>query len=134
LLLGLASGLGLVSLLCWAAAPAVGLLYVAAICAGVAGAGVDLGLQSVMISGIPSDDRAAVMAGWNSLTGIRGLAAPFVATGLVQAGVLSVTDALLACAVVTLVGVGMYVRAARATSASPIPALRRRLALVRASL
>jgi MFS family permease len=132
LLLGLASVLGLTSLLLWAVTPSVVLLYVAAISGGLAGAGIDLGLQSVMISGVPSEERGAVMAGWNALTGIRGVAAPFVATGLVQFGVLSVTGALLACAVVTAVGMAIYLRRVIPTMADGgLPALWRRVGLLR---
>jgi MFS family permease len=108
--LGVASAFGLVSLAAWAVAPQVAVLYVAAIAGGVAGAGIDLGLQSAMITGVPTEERGAVMAGWNALTGIRGAAAPFIATGLVQAGVLSVTGALVACAIVTAIGVALYSR------------------------
>ena len=42
-------------------------------------------------------DRAKVAAGLNALTGARGLIAPFLGTLLVQAGILSVTAALLLC-------------------------------------
>ncbi len=133
LLLGLASVLGLFSLLIWAVTPSVLLLYLAAISGGLAGAGIDLGLQSVMISGVPSEERGAVMAGWNALTGIRGVAAPFVATALVQFGWLSVTGALLACAVATAIGMVLYVRSVLPAAAQDrLPDLRRRLALLRA--
>lgn len=133
LLLGLASVLGLAALLCWALAPSIALLSLAAISGGIAGAGIDLGLQSVMINGVPSEERAAVMAGWNALTGLRGVAAPFIATGLVQLGVLSVTSALLACGLATGVGVALYLRTVVPTEVRlGLPALRRRLAALRA--
>lgn len=133
LLLGLASVLGLTSLIFWAITPSIVLLYVAAISGGLAGAGIDLGLQSVMISGVPSEERGAVMAGWNALTGVRGVAAPFVATGLVQLGVLSVTGALLGCAVATAIGVLLYLRTVVMNKDNTyLPAFRRRFAVLRA--
>lgn len=132
LLLGMASVLGLISLICWAVTPSVVLLYVAAISGGLAGAGIDLGLQSVMINGVPSEERGAVMAGWNALTGIRGVAAPFLATGLVQFGILSVTGALLACAAFTAIGMVLYLRSVvPAMQNARVPEIRRRLALLR---
>jgi MFS family permease len=108
--LGIASGFGLVSLAAWAVAPQVSVLYIAAIAGGIAAAGIDLGLQSAMITGVPSEERGAVMAGWNALTGLRGAAAPFIATGLVQLGMLSVTGALVTCGIVTAIGVLLYLR------------------------
>src|SRR5947207_15697464 len=63
-----------------------------------------------MITGVPTEERGAVMAGWNALTGIRGAAAPFIATGLVQLGVLSVTGALVVCAIITTIGAALYLR------------------------
>jgi MFS family permease len=110
IVLGVASAFGFVSLAAWAVAPQVSVLYIAAITGGIAGAGIDLGLQSAMITGVPTEERGAVMAGWNALTGLRGAAAPFIATLLVQFGVLSVTGALVGCAIVTAIGVALYLR------------------------
>lgn len=51
------------------------------------------------------------MAGWNALTGARGIAAAFVMSSLVQAGVVGVTTGLLLCAAVSTLGVLLFVRA-----------------------
>ncbi len=86
-----------------------------------------------MITGVPTEERGAVMAGWNALTGIRGAAAPFIATGLVQLGVLSVTGALATCAIVTAIGVALYLRNGFPTAVpAHRPRLLRRAALLRA--
>ena len=50
------------------------------------------------------------MAGFNALTGARGIVAPFLAAILVQTGLVSVTGALLLCAVSTGVGMVLYFR------------------------
>jgi hypothetical protein len=50
------------------------------------------------------------MAGWNALTGARGIVAAFAMSSLVQVGIVDVTVGLLLCAVVSLVGVAMFVR------------------------
>jgi hypothetical protein len=44
------------------------------------------------------------------VTGARGLAAPFLAAGLVQLGLLDLTLALLLCAAVATLGVVMFAR------------------------
>jgi MFS family permease len=131
-LLGGASLLGFASLLAYAVAPSVAYLWVAAVCGGLASAGMDLGLQAVIIENAESDSRAAVMAGWNAVTGVRGMAAPFLASGLVQAHVLDVAGALLLCAAATGVGTLLYVRMARnAEMAGPLAPIRRRFAALR---
>jgi MFS family permease len=124
--------LGLLSLLAYTAAPSVALLWVAAVCAGLASAGIDLGLQSVILGAAESDERAVVMAGWNALTGLRGIAAPFVASGLVQLHLLDVTGALVVCGVVTAIGTLMYLRLDFSPDALSGNAASRRFALDRA--
>jgi hypothetical protein len=96
------------SLAMYAVAPSVQVLWGAAILAGVASAGIDLGIQGAIAAHTPLRDRAAAMAGWATLTGARGALAPLVATGLVQAGILSVTGALAACLVPTVIGLALY--------------------------
>ena len=51
------------------------------------------------------------MAGWNAITGARGIVAAFLMSALLQAGIVDVTTGLLLCAASTAVGVGLYVRA-----------------------
>ena len=48
------------------------------------------------------------MSGWNAITGARGLVAPFLMSALVQAGLVSVTVALLVCAVASGLGVVLF--------------------------
>ncbi len=48
------------------------------------------------------------MAGWNGLTGARGVAMPLIATGLIQAHVVDLTTALLLCLVPAVMGLAMY--------------------------
>ncbi len=78
---------------------------------GVANAAMDMGLASVISEQVPQEERGAAVAGLNALTGARGMFAPFVASIAVQAGCLiSVTQALLLCAVTTGIGTVMYLR------------------------
>jgi MFS family permease len=121
------AGLGLASLLCYAVAPSFLLLALACVCGGLASAANDIGLQSVMIENTPNEERAAVMAGWNALTGARGIAAPFMATILVQVGLVNVTGALVLCAAATGVGAWMFYRIANEgrVREEGTPALRR---------
>ena len=100
--------LGVVALALYTVAPSVHVLWVAAILAGVSGAGVDLGIQGAIAAHTPLADRAAAMAGWATVTGARGALAPLVASGLVQSGVLSLTAALAVCLVPALIGLALY--------------------------
>ena len=52
-----------------------------------------------------SPTRSAAMAGWNALTGARGIVAAFLMSALVQLGLVDVTTGLLLCAAASLVGV-----------------------------
>jgi MFS family permease len=100
--------LGLGSLLAYALAPSVAVLYGAALLGGFASAAIDLGIATSVSAQTTLESRAAAMAGWNALTGARGLVAPFLMSGLVQAGVLDVTSGLLVCSVVTGLGAAIY--------------------------
>ncbi len=104
------SVLGLLSLVAYALAPAVAILWISVILVGIANAAVDIGLPAVMSEESPVDERPAVMAGWNSLTGARGVAAPFIASGLVEAGLVDVTGGLLLCALTSAVGTLLFLR------------------------
>jgi len=113
-LLRIGSVLGLSSLLVVAVAPSVVVLWPAIVVAGVAGAAIDLGINMTLSDETTLETRAMSLAGWNTVTGARGLAAPFVAGGLVQFGVLDVTSALVLCAVVAASGVVLFTRVAGA--------------------
>jgi MFS family permease len=115
-LLRIGSVIGLVSLVVVALTPTALLLWPAMIAAGVAGAAIDLGINTTLSDETPLESRAGALAGWNTLTGARGLAAPFVAGGLVQLGLVSVTNALLLCALVGAIGVVMFTRVEGARS------------------
>jgi MFS family permease len=110
LLLRAGSVLGLVSLVAVAVTPTVLVLWPATILAGAASAAIDLGINTTISDETDLRDRAGALAGWNTVTGARGLAAPFLAAGLVQLGVLGVTGALLACAGVAAIGVVLFAR------------------------
>ena len=73
------------------------------------------GSTAVAIAGVVSDqtrltDRAAAMAGWNALTGARGIAAAFLMSALLQARVVDVSSGLLLCAAASAIGVAMFLR------------------------
>ena len=59
-------------------APSVVVLWVAALAAGAAGASIDVGIASVVSDNTPMSARAAAMAGWNAITGARGIVAAFL--------------------------------------------------------
>jgi len=102
--------LGFVSITLYAVAPSVIYLWAAAVVVGVANAATDMGLASVISEQVPQEERGAAVAGLNALTGARGMFAPFLAAIVVQAGLLSVTQALLVCAATTGIGTVLYLR------------------------
>jgi MFS family permease len=117
------SALGLLALLAVAFAPSVVVLWVAALAAGAAGASIDVGIASVVSDNTPLSARAAAMAGWNALTGARGIAAAFLMSALLQVGLVDVTTGLLLCGVSTGIGVVLYARAGTApavAASSPV--------------
>ncbi len=103
--------MGVLSLIGYAVAPDVSVLYVAAILGGIAGASIDVGIGAIVSDQTTLATRAPAMAGWNALTGARGIVAAFAMSTLVQLGVVSVPAGLLLCAASSLVGVAMFVRA-----------------------
>ena len=105
------STLGLIALIAYALAPDVRVLWVAAIGAGAASASIDVGIAAAVSDHTTIESRAAAMAGWNAITGARGIVAAFTMSILLQVGLVNVTTGLLLCAVVTGVGVVMYARA-----------------------
>ena len=50
------------------------------------------------------------MAGWNAITGARGIVAAFLMSALVQAGVVDVRLGILLCAVSATIGVVLFAR------------------------
>ena len=102
--------IGLTSLVGYAFAPDVAVLWFAALAAGTASASVDVAIAGVVSDQTSLASRAAAMAGWNALTGARGIAAAFLMSGLLQAGLVNVTSGLLLCAASSAIGVALFVR------------------------
>ncbi len=100
--------IGLFGLLAYALAPGVAVLWLAAIAIGTANSSIEIGVAGVISAETPLASRAAAMSGWNAITGARGLVAPFVMSGLVQVGLVSVTVALLLCTAASAVGVVLF--------------------------
>jgi MFS family permease len=120
------SALGLVGLIAYALAPQVSVLWVAAIAAGAGSASIDVGIASAVSDHTPLASRAAAMAGWNAITGARGIVAAFTMSILLQVGIVDVTTGLLLCAAVTAIGVVLYARASGTEVApSPVPEMSR---------
>ena len=118
--LGLGSAAGLLSLVGYAIAPSVEVLWLAALASGIGGAAIDVGISAAVSDQTPLSSRAAAMAGWNALTGARGTVAAFLMSALLQLGVVDVTTALLACLATSAIGVVLFVQAGR----RPVTALR----------
>ncbi len=108
--LRLGSGLGVIGLLGYAVAPHVAVLWVMAIGYGAASSAIDVGIASIVSDQTPLASRAAAMAGWNAITGARGIAAAFLMSALLQLGLVNVTSGLLLCAVSSAIGVVMFAR------------------------
>jgi MFS family permease len=108
--------LGVASLLAYAVAPNVTVLWLAAIGAGIASAAIDVGLTSTMTAHAPLATRSAAYAGLNAMTGARGIVAAFLMSGLLQLGLVDVTSGLLVCAVSSCLGVVLYARTAASIS------------------
>jgi MFS family permease len=117
----LGSALGLLALIAYALAPDVAVLWVAAIAAGAAGASIDVGIASVISDHTTLASRSAAMAGWNAITGARGIAAAFLISVLLQLGIVDVTSGLLLCAAVSGIGVLLYATASTATTEATAP-------------
>ena len=107
----LGSALGLAALVAYALAPDVAVLWVAAVAAGAGSASIDVGIASVVSDHTSLSARAAAMAGWNAITGARGIVAAFTMSILLQIGIVDVTSGLLLCAAVSGIGVVLYARA-----------------------
>ena len=112
--LRLGSAIGLVSLVGYAFAPSVVVLWMSAVAAGIGSASIDTGIASAVSDETPLASRAAAMAGWNALTGARGIVAAFLMSALLQLGIVDVTSGLLLCAATSGAGVLLFVRAGQA--------------------
>ena len=106
----LGSAVGLVSLVAYALAPHVTVLWVAAVASGIGSASIELGIASLVSDQTPLASRAAAMAGWNAITGARGIVAAFLMSALLQVGLVDVTTGLLLCAAVSAIGVVLFAR------------------------
>jgi MFS family permease len=106
----LGTAMGLAALVAYAFAPDAIVLFAAAIAAGAASASIDVGIVAIVSDQTPLAARSAAMAGWNAITGARGIAAAFLMSALLQAGIVNVTSGLLLCAACTAIGVALYVR------------------------
>ena len=127
----LGSAFGLAALVAYALAPDVAVLWVSAVAAGAGSASIDVGIASVVSDHTPLASRAAAMAGWNAITGARGIVAAFAMSIALQLGWVTVTGGLLLCAGVSAIGVVMYMRAS--TDEVPVPAERPLAASVQAA-
>jgi MFS family permease len=107
------SAIGVVALVTYALAPSVAVLWVAAVASGIASASIDVGIAAAVSDHTPLAARAAAMAGWNALTGARGIVAAFLMSALIQLGIVDVRLGLLLCAAASTTGVLMFARAAR---------------------
>jgi MFS family permease len=121
------SMLGVASLALYVVAPDLRLLWVAALASGLAGAAIDLGIQGSIQKHVPLEDRAPAMAGWNALTGARGVAAPIISSALVQSGMVDLSTGLMLCLVPAALGAIVYFRSetapATATSRREVAAV-----------
>ena len=103
-----AAAFGVLALACVTVAPMFVVIALAAVLGGLSGAAMELGIQGAIARCTPLADRAAAMAGWNSLTGLRGLIAALAASTAVQLGIVDVTTALTLCLVPAVLGLLVY--------------------------
>jgi MFS family permease len=126
------SAIGLLALVAYAFAPNVGVLWLAALAAGTGSASIDVGIAAAVSDQTPLASRAAAMAGWNAITGARGIVAAFLMSVLLQLGLIDVTVALLGCLATSAIGVALFVQAGRRHAIAPgldstAPAVRRQV-------
>jgi MFS family permease len=120
------SALGVASLVGYAFAPNVAVLWAMALALGVANASIDVGIAAIVSDQTTLAARAAAMAGWNTVTGARGIAAAFLMSALLSLGLVSVTSGLVLCGVSAAIGVVLFNRVdltAVETEPAPLPAL-----------
>ena len=121
--------LGVMALIGYALAPDVAVLWVASLLAGIAGAAIDVGIAAIVSDETTLASRAPAMAGWNAITGARGIVAAFLMSALVQAGIVDVRLGILLCALASTIGVVLFTRTragvpveTRAWEVRPVPA------------
>jgi MFS family permease len=125
--LRIGSTLGVLCLVGYAVAPSVVVLWAMAFAFGAASASIDVGITSIVSAQTPLVSRAPAMAGWNAITGARGIGAAFLMSALLQVGIVDVTFGLLLCALSSAIGVLLYARVdpnapARVPAARPVAA------------
>ena len=108
--LRIGSTLGVLCLIGYAVAPSRGPAWVMAFAFGAASASIDVGIAAIVSAQTPLASRAPAMAGWNAITGARGIAAAFLMSALLQVGVVNVTSGLLLCALSSAFGVLLFAR------------------------
>lgn len=111
--LRIGSAIGLLALVAYAFAPSVFVLWLAALAAGTSSASIDTGITAAVSDHTPLASRGAAMAGWNALTGARGIVAAFLMSALLQLGIVDVRVGLLLCTLVSGFGVLLFLRSAR---------------------
>ena len=102
------AGFGVLAVALVAVAPNMAVMVLASIAGGLSNAALDIGIQGAMAAHTSLADRAAAMAGWNSLTGLRGMVAALAASLAVQVGLVDVTTALVLCLVPATLGLLVY--------------------------
>jgi MFS family permease len=113
--------IGLTAIVGYALAPSVVVLWLAAIAGGIGGASIDVGIAASVSDQTTLATRAPAMAGWNALTGARGIIAAFLMSALLELGLIDVTMGLLLCAATSATGVILFVRAGPARAEAPSP-------------
>jgi MFS transporter, DHA1 family, staphyloferrin B biosynthesis exporter len=124
--LRIGSVLGVVSLVGYAFAPNVAILWAMALALGAANASIDVGIASIISDQTTLAERSAAMAGWNTVTGARGIAAAFLMSTLLSLGLVNVTSGLVLCGVSAAIGVVLFARVDLTvvrTEATSLPAL-----------
>ncbi len=100
---------GLVPLV-YVLAPSLPLLSVAFVLQSLGTSVFDLGWQVALVSQVPDEHRARYQAAHTSITGIRGVAAPFIGSAAVSLG-FGVSATLVASGVLALLGAVVMARA-----------------------
>ena len=106
--------LAVVALVGYAAAPSVAVLWVTAVVLGTSNAAIDVGINAIVSHQTPLSSRSAALAGWNAITGARGIAAAFLMSTALSLGLVTVTSGLLLCAVAAGIGAVLFARIAPA--------------------
>jgi MFS family permease len=132
--LRLGSLIGLTAIVGYAVAPSVVVLWLAAIAGGIGGASIDVGIAAGVSDQTTLATRAPAMAGWNALTGARGIVAAFLMSALLELGLIDVTMGLLLCAATSATGVILFVRTGPARAEAPSPAMTEPGAVVNAAI